>query len=204
MSQALWIAAMSRPHPNIEESCTEADRLACAQALPSRPSSVSDVLLLETTGPWSSKSGGSLRVPLSLPYAELAQLLDYDAGELEALGRDIRGLRVFDIEGAQMGGIAGNQFHRIRTEIIFPIGGALQWEFEDLHGTRRKLQAEDGYAVRIPPFILHRATFLTQGMGLVTIASTIFVREDPRTHDTYSRALFHSLQQLMRPVQDAG
>lgn len=166
--------------------------------LPPRPPKVADIRTLETLGPWPSKCGGDLHVPVSLPHAELVRLLDYDREELAQIGRDIRGLRVFYIDGARTGGIAGNQFHRIRTEIAFLVMGKVRWEFEDLYGDTRSFQAKRECAVVIPPFILHRAIFTSGGGTLATLANTTYVREDPATHDTYSLEIFRSLQSRMR------
>ena len=172
--------------------------------LPLRPPKVSDVRQLKGGEPWPSKCGGELRVPVSLPHTALMSLLDYDPQELAHLGRDIRGLRVFYIDGARTGGIAGNQFHRIRTEIAFVVMGAVRWEFEDLYGDTRFFHAERECAVMIPPFILHRAIFTSEGGTLATLANTIYVRDDPATHDTYSLEIFRSLQTRMRQGPDAS
>jgi hypothetical protein len=168
------------------------------------PPRVADVRELRGNGPWPSKSGGDLRVPISLPHAELRRLLDYDLDEMAQLGRDIRGLRVFYIDGARIGGVAGNQFHRIRTEIAFLVAGSARWEFEDLHGGTRSFNADRDCAVLIPPFVLHRAIFGAEGGTLATLTNTIFERDDPQTHDTYSIEIFRSLQTRMRQAPHAS
>jgi hypothetical protein len=138
-----------------------------------------------------------------LPHAELSRLLEYDAWELEQIGIDIRGIRVFYIRGARAGGMAGNQFHRIRTEIAFLVDGSARWEFEDLYGGTSELHAARECALLIPPFVLHRVTFDADGATLATLANTLYVRDDPRTHDTYSLEAFRSMQELMRRGGDA-
>lgn len=171
--------------------------------IPLTPARVSDVQVSQANGPWPSKCGGELNVPLMLSQREMGRFFNFDPAELEQSEVDIRGIRVFYIHGAVDGGMAGNQFHRIRTECAFVIKGLVHWEFMDLYGGRRTQRAGRECMVQVPPFILHRATFGPGGGTLATLANTIYVREDPRTHDTYSLADFHKLADQFRAHADA-
>ena len=166
--------------------------------LPQNPPTVADVREFRTSGPWQSKSGGPLNVPIALSHAEARHFLDYDPAELERIGVDIRGLRVFFVSDAPAGGVAGRQFHRVRTEIEFVIRGSVRWEFEDLYRAKREVLASPERVVYIPPFILHTLTFEEAGTAVGTLANTVYVREDSRTHDTYSADAFRGLQDRIR------
>jgi hypothetical protein len=166
--------------------------------LPRQPLTVADVRELRTSGPWPSKSGGGLRVPIALSEPETRRFFDYDAAELERIRVDIRGVRVFFVSRAPAGGLAGNQFHRLRTEIEFVIQGSVRWEFEDLYGGRRVVHASPACALYIPPFILHRVTFEEPETTLATLTNTVYVRDDPRTDDTYSAEAFQTLAERFR------
>src|SRR5262245_18807032 len=168
------------------------------EALPESPPTVADVRELRTSGPWPSKSGGPLNVPISLSHAEAIGFLDYDPAELARVGVDIRGLRVFYLSDAPVGGVAGRQFHRVRREIEFVIRGRVRWQFEDLYGATREIVASPERVVYIPPFILHSLTFEEAGSAVGTLANTVYVRDDARTHDTYPAEVFRELQDGMR------
>lgn len=135
-----------------------------------------------------------LIVPIMLSNSGMQQLFDYDRRELDRLEVEIRGLRMFYLHSSREGGVAGNQFHRLRTEVTFVIEGVVDWELEDLRGGTRAFQMTSQCAVWIPPFVLHRVTFGPEGGTLATLANTIYVRNDPRTHDTYSADEFRALQ----------
>lgn len=166
--------------------------------LPRNPPTVADVSELRTSGPWPSKSGGALSVPIALSHTDTRRFFDYDPAELERIGVDIRGVRVFFVSDAPVGGVAGRQFHRIRTEIAFVIKGSVRWRFEDLYGATRELRASAERVVCIPPFILHAVTFEEAGAAVGTLANTLYDRDDPRTHDTYSADAFRGLQERWR------
>jgi hypothetical protein len=163
-----------------------------------KPPTVADVRELRTSGPWLSKSGGGLSVPIMLSHPDTQHFFDYDPAELERIGVDIRGLRVFFVRNAVACGVAGNQFHRVRTEIEFVVEGSVRWELEDLYGGTRELHASPERAICIPPFILHRATFADAATTLATLTNTVYVRDDPRTHDTYPAETFRALRERLR------
>jgi hypothetical protein len=84
------------------------------------PPSIEAIRVILPAGPWRSKSGGRLDVPFLLPHAEMLRLFEHDAGELARIPADIRGLRVFALRDIPRGGIGGGEFHRLRTEVVFP------------------------------------------------------------------------------------
>jgi hypothetical protein len=163
---------------------------------PQNPPTVDDVLELTVTGPWPSKSGGSLSVPLAMPHAEAMKFLQPDPIELARLPSNIRGLRIFVIEDVPKGGIGGKEFHRIRTEILFTINGKTRWTCEDLYGVQKEFLPERGTVLVIPPFILHTMEAEEPHSTVVVLANTLFVVEDTSTHDTYSAEVFRHLQAL--------
>lgn len=168
-------------------------------ALPETPPpTVQDVREFQASGPWLSKSGGPLTVPINLSEAETIGFLDYDLAEIERIGVDIRGLRVFFVSDAPVGGVAGRQFHRVRREIEFVIRGSVRWHFEDLYGATREIVATPERVVCIPPFILHSLTFEEARSTVGTLTNTVYRRDDPRTHDTYPADVFRRLQDQMR------
>lgn len=166
--------------------------------LPRKPPTVADVREFRRRGPWPSRSGGSLSVLLALPHAEVTRLFDYDPQELARLGVDIRGLRVFVVSHAPPGGVAGTEFHRVRTELAFAVDGDVRWEFEDLYGGKREVLASPDSVLCIPPFIVHAVTFRDAASTLVFLANTLYVPEDPRTHDSYPTDVFRGLQRRFR------
>ena len=87
-------------------------------------------------------------------------------------------------------------FHRIRTEILLTINGKIRWTCEDLYGSKREFAPSRGKVLMIPPFILHTMEAEEPGSTLVILANTLFVPEDPSTHDTYSSEMFRRLQAM--------
>jgi len=167
-------------------------------SLPRNPPTVDDVREFRMTGPWQSKSGGALHVPISLPYPQAMRFFDYDPVELGRIPVDIRGLRAFTVSDITAGGIGGMQFHRIRTEISFVIKGKVSWRFEDLYGATREISWSPDNVLYMPPFVLHTMTSEEAGSALVTLANTLYIRDDPRTHDTYRADVFHGMRDRFR------
>ena len=157
---------------------------------------VSDVRILESRGPWNTKSGGTLNVAVALPLAEVqSRYFRYEPRELERVPLDIRGLRIYTVDNLPKGGIGGNEWHRIREEMVFGIAGSLRWICEDLAGNKKELIINGRMGVWMPPFILHTCEVLEEGSGFLVIANTLFVPDDPTTHDTYSLETFRELQE---------
>ena len=156
---------------------------------------VNDVQIIETRGPWNTKSGGKLNVVFAMPLATVQdRYLHYETTELDRVPSDIRGLRVYTVRDLPNGKIGGIEWHRVREEMVFALEGSVHWMCEDLFGGKRDFVLTTGVGVWMPPFILHAYEVKEESSGLFVIANTLFVPDDPRTHDTYSMETFRELQ----------
>lgn len=168
---------------------------------------VSDIRTIETRGPWLSKSGGVLSVQFALSPAELAELLDTDNPEFDKVteesGVDIRGLRVYKVSDIPDGSIGGNEWHRARTEVVSTLGGRALWHCEDIYGGRSTVELDGTVSVVQPPGIMHTYEARANGTTLQVVCNTLYVPEDPRTYDTYSREAFNQLveEQAAHPAE---
>ena len=156
---------------------------------------VNDVQIIEASGPWNTKSGGKLSVVFAMPLATVQdRFLHYEAAELGRVPCDIRGLRAYTVRDLPNGRIGGTEWHRIREEMVFALDGSVRWMCEDLLGGQRDFTLDIDVGVWMPPFILHTYEVKEERSGLFVIANTLFVPDDPRTHDTYSMETFRELQ----------
>jgi hypothetical protein len=137
------------------------------------------------------------------PPKEAAEFLLCDPVEIDRIGVDVRGLRMFFVHSVPKGGVGGRSFHRVRKEVSFVACGTVRWTFEDLHGTTTELQASPDSVVYIPPFILHAMEAEERDTMVVTLANTLFSVEDVRTHDTYPAKVFAEMQMQYRAVSNA-
>lgn len=166
--------------------------------LPRNPATIDDVRQWPIAGPWPTKSGGLLSLPLAMSREQALKFLDYDPVELGRIPVDIRGLRIFYVHDVPAGGVGGKAFHRARTEISFVVKGAVRWLFEDLRGRKKETSPEDRHVVFIPPFILHSMKAEADETIVATLANTLFLPDDPATHDTYPDEIFRSMQDKFR------
>jgi hypothetical protein len=155
---------------------------------------VDDIEVIKTRGPWQTKSGGELNVLFALGGQRLREFLDFDNPEFDEIPGDMRGLRSYTVTGIPEGSIGGTEWHRARTEYIRACGGSALWQCVDLAGGEREFELDGETAVAMPPGILHTYRALEDNTGLQVVANTLFVPEDPRTHDTYSLESFYALQ----------
>jgi dTDP-4-dehydrorhamnose 3,5-epimerase-like enzyme len=161
------------------------------------PASVEDIQVLEGGGPWQTKSGGELNVHFRLPIDVVQRgYFNYDQAELDALPSDIRGLRAYSVSDIAEDSIGANEWHRVRSELVFAIAGAVLWTCEDLYGNKREftLDSRDSNGVWTPPFILHTYKALSSNSALLVIANTLFDPKDSATHDSFSIEDFRDLQ----------
>ena len=98
---------------------------------------------------------------------------------------DMRGLRSYVVEDIPKGSIGGKEWHKARTEYIRAAAGKAVLECVDLDGNEREIVLDRGHSVIIPPRILHTYQALEDHTTLQVVANTLFVPDDPRTHDTY-------------------
>jgi hypothetical protein len=166
--------------------------------LPRKPPTIDDVREICTTGPWPTKAGGHLVVPFAWTPSEAAEFLACDPVELQRIPVDIRGMRMFAVSDVPRGGVGGREFHRIRKEIVVVTFGRVRLDCEDLFGARKQIALSPGRSAYLPPFILHSLTFDEPGSAVTCIANTIFVPDDPQTHDSYPAGGFREMQQSLR------
>ena len=163
---------------------------------------VDDIQQIESRGPWKSKSGGDLNVMLALPQEQLNVFLNFENPEFdyiqEASGENIRGLRSYTVSDIPRESVGGKEWHRARTEYVSALAGAALWQCVDLAGKEREFTLDGKSSVIVPPGILHTFVGLEDRTALQVICNTLFVPEDPLTHDTYSRESFYDEQEARR------
>ena len=161
------------------------------------PHRVSEVVVFRQTHTkdlFKTKSGGTLAVLFALPFGLVRNLFEYDEEELFRIPKDIRGLRSYQVSNLPMGKIGGNEFPRIRQEIVFGIKGRVRWKCQDLFGVTRELVLTPENGVYVPPSILHTYYVEEDGSGLGIVCNTLFpLPADHLTNDTYSQEEFESL-----------
>jgi mannose-6-phosphate isomerase-like protein (cupin superfamily) len=155
-----------------------------------RQFTVADVLVVDGSRYWTTKSKAQLFVHLRIPHdVNVATFQAYDADELASIanagGQDIRGIRTYAVNEIQPGQVGGTEFHRIREEIITCTAGRLRWTVNDLAGGERVFDLKPGQSVWMPPFIMHTYEALDVNTCLSVLCNTLFHPEDKRTHDTY-------------------
>ena len=159
------------------------------------PKSVAQIGVFPNEGPWKTKSGGELNVLFARHLSFITGLFfEYDADELEKIPRDIRGLRMYRMDNIPKGGIGGNEFHRIRQEIIIPIKGRLVYECADLFGQKRDFDLTPKTSIWLPPLVMHTYQAQEDNSSIVVIANTLYDAADKETWDTYSLEEFNNLQ----------
>lgn len=157
---------------------------------------VEEIQTMPATGPWKTKSGGELMVTMKLPLSTVQdQYLAYNEAELRRIPEDIRGLRIYTVRNLPKGEIGGTEWHRVREEMIFILEGSVTWECEDLAGECITYTLTKDEGIWMPPSILHTYTVLEENTGLLVFANTLFVPENPATHDTYSLQEFREAQE---------
>lgn len=155
-----------------------------------RQFTVADVLVVDGSRYWTTKSQAQLYVHLRIPHdVNVATFQAYDTDELAAIanagGQDIRGIRTYAVNEIHPGQKGGTEFHRIREEIITCTSGLLQWTVNDLAGGERAFDLKPGQSVWMPPFIMHTYKALEVNTCLAVLCNTLFHPDDKRTHDTY-------------------
>jgi dTDP-4-dehydrorhamnose 3,5-epimerase-like enzyme len=151
---------------------------------------ISDVQELEIKGPWTTKSDAELSVLFGLNQKELDSFFNYDETELKKLSQDVRGLRMYRVSGLKNQAKGANEWHRVKKEIIFVTRGSVHWLLADADGnTKEYTLTPESQGIIIPPFILHAYTALEDDCEIIVITNTLFVVDDPGTHDFYEPSL---------------
>jgi dTDP-4-dehydrorhamnose 3,5-epimerase-like enzyme len=101
---------------------------------------------------------------------------------------------MYRVDNIPKGGIGGNEFHRIRQEIIIPISGRLLYECEDLFGQKRNFDLTPKTSIWLPPFVMHAYEAQEDNSSIMVIANTLYDADDKETWDTYSLHEFYNLQ----------
>ena len=169
------------------------------------PKSVAQIGVFPNEGPWKSKSGGELNVLFARHLSFITGLFfEYDADELEKIPRDIRGLRMYRVDNIPKDGIGGNEFHRIRQEIIIPIKGRLIYECEDLFGQKRNFNLTPETSIWLPPLVMHSYKALEDDNAIIIVANTLYDPGDKETWDTYSLKEFYGFQNKFKKSKALG
>ena len=164
------------------------------------PKTVPHVDTLERSssdGPWTTKSGSKLLVNLKLSLPEIETQFSYIQEELDILPGDIRGFRICTNRGMPKGSVGGNEFHRIRQELFVLLDGVLKIISEDLYGNTRVEILNPGERLSMVPYIMHTVEAMEDETGFLETANTLFIPENPLTHDTYSREEFDRLKLMV-------
>lgn len=170
----------------------------------------------EITGPWKTKSGGELRVLFFVPYSNLAAIKTdalspvkslfkigpqiastyflYEKAQLEKIQQDIRGYRSYTVRGLKDGSVGAMEFHMLRKELLFVLGGSAEIEVEDVYGGKKTFTINPSKGLYIPPSILHTYKILEDNTALLVLANTLYVPEDIATHDSFSIEEFRKMQ----------
>lgn len=164
-----------------------------AHVAPSNYPTLKDVRLLTSRGPWKTKSGGELIQRLQLDWTETQRRVFRYPSFAPGTEPDIRGLRIYTVMGIPRGSVGAREFHRHRTEIVFPASGTFRWACTDTFGEREDYQLDQRRAILVPPYILHEYESLEDGGGLVVLATTTFDPDDRRTHDSFPVQEFEAL-----------
>lgn len=164
---------------------------------------VDDIQRLDSRGPWRTKSGGDLMQILQLPLPTVAsRYLRYDLREVGRLSTDIRGLRIYTVQHLPVGEVGGNEWHRVREEVVMTTGGSVRWSCLDVYGGRRNFTVPAGEGLWLPPLILHLYQVNVEASSLLIVANTLF-HDDPATHDTYPLESFSRLSREYRALSAA-
>jgi hypothetical protein len=166
-----------------------------SSSIPDNFATIEDVQEIIRKGPWDTKSGGELNVLFGIPFGQMQdKFFRYDDEGLSAIPQDIRGLRSYRVGRIRRNSIGANEWHVVRQELVFALEGTVRWISEDLHGNKSTTILDKQTGIWVPPYILHTYEALSDDSCLLVIANTIFIPDDPMTHDTYSAASFRHLQ----------
>lgn len=148
--------------------------------------SVADVVEIELKDQFTMESGAEQSILCALPYHMVQRLFKYNENELLRLPEDIRGLRSYRINGIQEGKSEGGKFHRIGTELVFVLKGAIKMTCKDIEGSASTYILNQEKGILIPPYILH-SYLVIEDSDLLVISNTISNPDDPKSNDTYTK-----------------
>ena len=158
---------------------------------------ISDIKQLNAQGPWQSKSGGMLNVLFSLTEIETQLFLGYENPEFDKIlsttGINIKGLRSYTVSNIPKGSVGGKEWHKARSEYLYAPLGSATVHCVDLLGNEETFTVSPQQAIIIPPSILHTYTALEDDTKLQVICNTLFIPEEPGTHDSFLPEEFYRL-----------
>ncbi len=162
--------------------------------------SVDQLKRLNSRGPWATKSGGKLGVLFGIDFDEIQEVFfKYREEELRKIPVDVRGLRSYVVSDLPAGTIGANEWHKLRHELVCAVKGSVRWVCEDVYGSTNEFILEEGKeGIWVQPYILHTYQALSDKASLLVIANTLFIPDNPQTHDTYSAQEYIELQQQYR------
>lgn len=154
--------------------------------------SIDDARIIPIVGPWHTKSKADLDVLLALDYSELSRFLSYDETELVKIPFDIRGLRIYRVSNLKKDALGGNEWHKLKTEIVYMTKGSARWLLEDKNGNKIEytIDRQTG-GLYIPTHILHTYIALENDSEIIVLTNTLYNPSDITTHDVYSLDEFH-------------
>jgi len=163
---------------------------------PNNHPTVNDVRVLEAAGPWKTKSDGELNVLFKLPFDDImGKFFSYNQSELDKIPADIRGLRSYRVSRLANAAIGAKEWHKVRNELAITTRGSIKWTCQDIYGGSVTHVLDESHGLWIPPYILHTYEALQDDSEVLVIANTLFIPDDPATHDSYSDESFASLGQ---------
>jgi hypothetical protein len=153
---------------------------------------LSKVRKIDIRGPWTTRSGGELRVPLMLDLDTLtSHFLPFDSIEANRYPMVKQGLRIYLQDGIGRGREGAGEFHCLRQEIVFCTWGRMIWTCEDTTGASYPFEiSPNGFGIWIPPGIMHTYVSEEKGSSFMVIANTTFDADNPSTHDSFHRDQF--------------
>ena len=145
-------------------------------------------------GSWDTKSGGKLKVLFGIDMPTLQEKYLQFGDKTNPEDTDTRGLRAYMVSNIPKNSIGAMEWHKNRNELVFALSGKVEWKCEDTQGSVETFTLDESNGVWNPPYILHTYRALDDNCTLLVIANTLFIPDNPETHDSYSQDSFRELQ----------
>lgn len=131
-----------------------------------------------------SKSGAELEVVIQMSREQLREFTEKNSG-----------FRVYRLHGIPRGAEGGKEFHRVKKEIVIVDRGEIELELEHLNGGKeRHTLKENDIFFLIKPLTFHTYRGLAESSTITVLASSVYRKGEPETHDSYSEGDFRKLQ----------
>lgn len=163
---------------------------------------INDVVIIPSCGPWKTKSNGQLNVLFGIEFTKINDnFFKYEESELNTIPIDIRGLRAYDVSALSKGSVGANEWHRVRNELIFIINGSIKLTCIDTLGNQKEFILDKTNGAWIPPFIMHTYESQQNSTELLVVANTLFLPDEPKTHDSFDLESFKKIQKKFKTPQ---